>query len=94
MIIVLLFLLTMTGKKLSNNDFVRMFETIRSISSSAELGCGVDDTLSRNYEQGILVRGMIVLREDIKEKPGHHFLHKVILCIFFLHFTISCYWSL
>lgn len=80
--------LTITGKKLSNNDFVRMFETIRSISTSAELGCGVDDTVSRNYEQGILVRGMIVLREDIKEKPGHQFLYKVIY-IFFLYVVMS-----
>lgn len=79
----------MTGKKLSNNDFVRMFETIRSISTSAELGCGVDDTVSRNYEQGILVRGMIVLREDIKEKPGHQFLYKV-PCILFV-FMSCCY---
>lgn len=54
-----------------------MFETIRSISNSAELGSGSDDSVSRNYEQGILARGMIVLREDNKEKPSHQFLHKV-----------------
>ena len=46
-----------------------MFETIRSISSSADVGLA-NESVSRNYEDTILSRGMIILREDIKEKPG------------------------
>ncbi|XP_066927225.1 proline-rich protein 5-like [Clytia hemisphaerica] len=64
------------GKKLSNHDFVKMFETIRSISSSADVGLA-NESVSRNYEDAILSRGMIILREDIKEKPGHALLHKL-----------------
>jgi len=33
--------------------------------------------VSRNYEEAILSRGMIVLRDDIKDKPGPNFLHKL-----------------
>ena len=62
------------GKKLSNTDFVKMFDTIRSISNTE---VGLSYLLSKNYEGAILQRGMDILREDVKEKPGHAFLVKL-----------------
>lgn len=62
------------GKKLSNNDFVKMFETIRTISSTE---VGLTYMVSQNYEEAILARGMIILRDEVKEKPGHMFLNKL-----------------
>lgn len=62
------------GKKLPNSEFVKIFETIRSISLTE---VGVTFILQSNYEEKILKRGMQTLRDEIKEKPGHAFLEKL-----------------
>lgn len=62
------------GKKLSNSDFVKMFETIRAISNTE---VGLTYMVSNNYEEAILKRGMVILKDEIKEKPGHAFLVKL-----------------
>ena len=43
--------------------------------SSTEVG--LTYMVSKNYEEAILKRGMIILREEIKEKPGHQLLAKI-----------------
>ena len=62
------------GKKLSNTEYVKMFETIRTISNTE---VGLTYLVSQHYEDTILKRGMEALREEIKEKPGHSFLVKL-----------------
>lgn len=63
-----------SGKKLSNSEFVKMFQTIRSISTT-EVGTSL--MVSDNYKEKILKQGMQILRDEIKEKPGHTFLVKL-----------------
>ena len=62
------------GKKLSNTEYVKMFETLRTISNTE---VGLTYLVSQHYEDTILKRGMEALREEIKEKPGHSFLVKL-----------------
>jgi len=62
------------GKKLSNSEFVKVFETIRQISN-AEVG--LKCLVSQHFEEAILKKGMDILREEIKDKPGHTFLVKL-----------------
>ena len=61
-------------KKITNQEFVHMFKTIREMST---MEVGTTFLVSNNYENIILKRGMQTLREEVKEKPGHAFLVKL-----------------